>query len=137
MVTENENNSNELGEVLKGLESENEDIGALVRGGGPDKQGVLHRLISAAVENKDYRQQLLMAAFDDTKEARLCAGAIAERLRYGVSIDVIVDMVIAQCAVKSARVEGALRGITHQYFMTNYKGSGNMPDSKKKSNSPM
>jgi hypothetical protein len=92
------------------------------------KQGVLQKIVTAIVDDKEYRQVLLLACFDDKREARLCAGAIAERQRYGVPIGAILDDVIAQCAVKADRVIKVINGMTRFNLNTNQ----GMPGWKKK-----
>ncbi len=90
------------------------------------KLGVLQRIVTAVIEDKEYRQVLLTAAFDNKQEALLCADAIAECKRYGVSIEPLIDRVIAQCSVKSGRVNTVLEALTHYTLNTNY-GGGKLP----------
>lgn len=94
------------------------------------KLGVLQRLVTAVSSDKEYRQVLLTAAFDNKQEALLCADAISECKRYGVSIEPLVDRVISQCSVKSARLDALLRALTHQSFSGNY--GGKLPDWKRR-----
>lgn len=115
-------------EELLDKNKENRDAGTLVQNDLKNSQGVLQTLIRAVIDDDNYRQILLLAAFQDKQEAILCSEAIAERRRYGVSIESIMDRVICQCAINSARVEQALRGITHTSFYTNYRGEGKKPD---------
>ena len=95
-----------------------------------DKLGVHQRIITAVLKDDDYRQLLLMAAFDNKQEALLCADAITERLRYGVDITPICDRVAAQCAVGGARVKEILTAMASYTLHTNY--GGRIPDWKKK-----
>ena len=88
--------------------------------GTKDKLGVLQRLVTAVLKDDEYRQVLLTAAFDDKREAMLCADAFNERRRYGVQIDSLVDRVIAQCGVKSTRVNAILDAMTR--FSLNTSG---------------
>ena len=94
------------------------------------KLGVHQRIITAVLKDNDYRQLLLMAAFDNKQEAMLAADAITERLRYGVDITPICDRVVAQCAVKAAHIERVLNSMSSYTLSTNY--GGRMPDWKKK-----
>jgi len=98
-----------------------------------DKLGVHQRIITAVLKDDDYRQLLLMAAFDNKQEALLAADAITERLRYGVDITPICDRVVAQCAVKAAHIERVLTSMTSYTLHTNY--GGKIPDWKKKQDS--
>lgn len=95
-----------------------------------DKLGVHQRIITAVLKDDEYRQILLMAAFDNKQEAMLCADAITERLRYGVDITPICDRVVAQCAVKGVRVHEILTSMSSYTLSTNY--GGRVPDWKKK-----
>lgn len=94
------------------------------------KLGVHQRIITAVLKDSDYRQLLLMAAFDNKQEALLAADAITERLRYGVDITPICDRVVAQCAVKAAHIERVLASMNSFSLQTNY--GGRVPDWKKK-----
>lgn len=95
-----------------------------------EKLGVHQRIITAVLKDDDYRQLLLMAAFDNKQEALLCADAITERLRYGVDITPICDRVVAQCAVKAAHIERVLNSMTSYTLQHNY--GGKIPDWKRK-----
>jgi len=103
---------------------------------GPDalsfeqKLGVLQRVVTAVGKDEDYRQVLLLAAFDNKQEALLASDAITERQRYGVSIHPILTRIIAQCAVKSGRVDKVLGAMTTYSLNTN--SHGGMPNWKKK-----
>ncbi len=96
------------------------------------KLGVLQRIITAVVEDKQYRQVLTMAAFDNKQEAQLCADCIAELKRYGVPITPVIDRIIAQCSVKAGRVNSVLTALTHYSISQNY--SGRLPDWKRRQN---
>lgn len=76
------------------------------------KLGVLQRAITAVAKDDEYRQILLLAAFDNKQEAMLASDAITERKRYGVDIQPILDRVIAQCAVKAERLNRVLTAMT-------------------------
>jgi len=94
------------------------------------KLGVHQRIITAVLKDAEYRQLLLMAAFDNKQEALLAADAITERLRYGVDITPICDRVVAQCAVKGVRVHEILTSMSSYTLSTNY--GGRVPDWKKR-----
>ena len=94
------------------------------------KLGVHQRIITAVQSDKEYRQVLLTAAFDNKQEALLASDAITERIRYGVDITPIIDRVIAQCAVKGMRVETILNSMSTYTMNNNYRG--NVPDWKKR-----
>ena len=87
------------------------------------KLGVLQRLVTAVAKDDQYRQILLTAAFENKQEAMLCADAIAERKRYGVSIQPIVDRILAQCSIKADRVNQILAAMSQYTLHTNYTGS--------------
>ena len=76
------------------------------------KLGVLQRMVTAVANDAEYRQILLLAAFDNKQEAMLAADAITERQRYGVSIHPILTRIISQCAVKAGRVDKILGAMT-------------------------
>lgn len=95
------------------------------------KLGVMQRLVTSIAKDREYRQLLLTAAFDNKHEANLAADAITERLRYGVTIQPIVDRILAQCAVKGARVH-EIAEIMTRYQITHNYGAGNVPNWKKK-----
>lgn len=97
------------------------------------KLGVLQRIVTAVSKDEDYRQILLLAAFDNKQEAMLAADAITERQRYGVSIQPILDRIVAQCSVRADRVDRVLHAMTNYTLNTNY-GRG-MPGWKKKQDS--
>lgn len=83
------------------------------------KLGVLQRLVTAVLDDKQYRQQLLASAFDNKAEAMLCADAISERRRYGVAITPIVDRIVAQCAVNGKRANSIMETINSYTLRTN------------------
>jgi len=87
------------------------------------KLGVLQRLVTAVAKDDNYRQILLTAAFENKQEALLAADAISERVRYGVSIQPIVDRMLAQCSIKSERVNEILRALSQYTLHTNYTGN--------------
>lgn len=92
--------------------------------------GVLQRVITAVAGSKEYLQVLLLAAFDDKREAVLAADAITERQRYGVDIQPIVTRVVAQCAVHAARVNTVINAYSSFTLHTN-NSRNKQPDWKK------
>ena len=88
------------------------------------KLGVLQRMVTAVMTDREYRQILLLAAFDNKQEALLAADAISERQRYGVSIQPILDRVIAQCAVKGDRITKVLSAMSQHVLTTQWNNSG-------------
>ena len=123
------------GEVITGVQPEasNDEIEAAFRQIGSmkvgfdslttgHKLGVLQRLVTAVAKDDQYRQILLTAAFENKQEALLAADAISERVRYGVSIQPIVDRMLAQCSIKSERVNEILRALSQYTLHTNYTG---------------
>ena len=94
------------------------------------KLGVLQRVVTAVAKDDDYRQILLLAAFDNKQEANLAADAITERKRYGVDIQPILDRVISQCAVKSGRVDKVLTAMTT--YSLNTQSGAHLPGWKRK-----
>lgn len=85
-----------------------------------DKLGVLQRIVTAVAKDSEYRQILLLAAFDNKQEAMLASDAITERQRYGVTIQPILDRLVAQCAVKSGRVDKVLHAMTNYTLNTGF-----------------
>lgn len=85
-----------------------------------DKLGVLQRIVTAVAKDEEYRQILLLAAFDNKQEAMLASDAITERKRYGVTIQPILDRIVAQCAVKQGRVDAVLKAMTSYTLNTGF-----------------
>ncbi len=96
------------------------------------KLGVLQRMITAVQADKEYRQILLLAAFDDKTEALLVADAIDERERYGVDIHPILNRVICQCAVHGDRMQRVLNAMSQHQLTTNFGSSNWKPGWKKR-----
>jgi len=94
------------------------------------KLGVLQRIVTAVGTNEEFRQVLLLAAFDNKQEAMLAADAITERQRYGVEIQPILLRIISQCAVKAGRVDKVLGAMTTYSLNTNY--GSRLPSWKRK-----
>lgn len=79
--------------------------------------GVLASMLQAIKKTDDYRQELKTANWADITAAKKAVAAIHERLMCGVSIDPIIDRIIAESAgVNSARLELVIKGLTHTYF---------------------
>ena len=95
-----------------------------------DRLGVLQRVVTAVADDKEYRQILLLAAFDNKQEAMLASDAITERQRYGVTIQPILDRLVSQCAVKSGRVDKVLHAMTN--YTLNTSSHSRLPFWKKK-----
>lgn len=122
-------------DALKGVAGEVEEFmqyGAGSMSAG-DKLGVLQRIVTAVAKDSEYRQILLLAAFDNKQEAMLASDAITERQRYGVTIQPILDRLVAQCAVKSGRVDKVLHAMTNYTLNTGF--GGKLPFWKKKQES--
>lgn len=82
--------------------------------------GVLRSMMNAIKKTEEYRQELKTANWTDGQAAKAVA-AIHERMMCGVSIDPIVDRIIAESAGEhSARLNLIIKGLTHQSFDTNY-----------------
>lgn len=105
--------------VAKEVEEFQEGPGSMSAG---DKLGVLQRIVTAVAKDSEYRQILLLAAFDNKQEAMLASDAITERQRYGVTIQPILDRLVAQCAVKSGRVDKVLHAMTNYTLNTGFGG---------------
>lgn len=94
------------------------------------KLGVLQRAITAVAKDDEYRQILLLAAFDNKQEAMLASDAITERKRYGVDIQPILDRLIAQCAVHADRLNRVLSAMTN--YSMNINDHNKLPSWKRK-----
>lgn len=112
-------------ETMKDLTESGNDATTLT-----DKLGVLQRVVTAVAKDEEYRQILLLAAFDNKQEAMLAADAITERQRYGVSIHPILTRVIAQCAIQAGRVDKVLNAMTS--YSLNMNNRGHLPSWKRK-----
>ncbi len=110
------------------------DLKSLLQGSdtmtSSQKLGVLQRIVTAVAEDEGYRQILLTAAFDNRQEAMLASDAISERKRYGVAIQPILDRLLAQCSVRSGRVNAVLDALTHYQVHTTMSGKGDKLASK-------
>lgn len=119
------------------------DVSALKREDGlltrttPQYQSLLHRVISAIKDNKDYRQELKTALFATPDEADEAVSALDECFVLGMDPTPIINQIIARSAGKNHDLlYEALRTLTHTTFTTNYqKGKGNVQP--RYSNSPL
>ena len=75
------------------------------------KLGVMQTLVHAEHKDAKHRQILLTAAFKDESQAMAAADAITERLRYGVTIQPVLDRIVAQCGIRGQRVTELLGGL--------------------------
>jgi hypothetical protein len=84
-------------------------------------QGVLQKLATAVLkkeEVQEYRQILLLADYLSTEEADRVTAAIAEALRYGLSLTPILDWITNRCAVGGGRANLIKEIMTHQVITT-------------------
>lgn len=104
------------------------DVSALKREDGfmtrvsPQYQSLLHRVISAIKDNKDYRQELKTALFATSDEADEAVSALDECFALGMDPTPIINQIIARSAGKNHDLlYEALRTLTHTTFTTNYQ----------------
>ena len=121
--------SDNLGELQKEVEKQlvNSDREAdasdssTISDSNKQRMSVLLKLLTAIQDEKEYRQQLLMADFIDDEEADRVAAALAEAKRYQLGLSPILDWVIARCAVNKdghgkSRSVLSVEGLTHSSF---------------------
>ena len=149
MPDENDNHSGPVDEAIKeivknkGATINVDDIsrpdGILTQTPVGGQGGVLHRLLTAIVEDKEYRQELKTAFFLSTQEADKVVAAINERKRYGCSLTPIIDWLLARSAgVHGSRVKDILQALSSTTFNTNYSGGSNKnKNDKSRTNSPL
>jgi len=103
----------------------------------PNTQSLLHRVITAIGDNKDYRQELKIALFATSDEADEAVSALDECFALGMDSTPIINQIIARSAGKNHDLlYEALRTLTHTTFTTNYqKGKDNVRS--RNSNSPI
>lgn len=101
-----------------------------------EKLGVLQRAITAVKDKREYLQILLLAAFDDKREALLAADAISERQRYGVEITPILNRVVSQCAVHADRLDRVLKAMS-SYNINTSQSAGKAPRWKREQENKM
>ncbi len=111
-------------EVFKGAVLRLEDLkredGIITKGLTNAQQGILNRLLTAINKDDDYRQELKTAFFRTPEESDLAIEAINERLMCGVSIQPLVDKVIARSAgVNASRFRALLDAYSHATITTN------------------
>ncbi len=95
------------------------------------QSGVLIKAMTA-VDDKDYRQALLLGDFMDPEEADRVTAALNEANRYGLPPTPIIDWIYARCAVTKNgqsinRLTEVIQGITHSTFMTQGMNKNNKP----------
>lgn len=97
------------------------DDGILTRP-GPGGQSLLHRVISAIGDNKDYRQELKIALFNSSDEADNAVAALEECSELGMNSTPIIDQIIARSSGRNHDLLfEVLRTLTHTTFTTNYQ----------------
>jgi len=112
------------GAILNVNELKRED-GILTRT-SPNYQSLLHRVISAVSNNKDYRNELKTALWASSDEADMAVAAIWECDELGMDPTPIIDQIIARSAGRNHELlYEALRTLTHSTFTTNYQGKQN------------
>ena len=90
--------------------------------GSRNNSGVLHTLIHAIDDTKDYRQELKTANFSSPKKALQAVKAIHSLKACGVPDDEIIDAIIAlKAGVNMAFVHEILEALTHTTLTTNYQ----------------
>lgn len=113
----------------------------MLTGGNRQYQSVLQRLAQSVKQDAEYRQSLLLASFLGPEEADRAVAAIAECRRYGVPITVLVDKIVARCAVRGAtggRIQSIIEALTHQQITANTtKDYQKMQQQQKGKNSPL
>ena len=119
------------------------DVSALKREDGiltrqtPQGQSLLHRVITAIKDNKEYRQELKTALFASADEADEAVSALDECFVLGMDPTPIINQIIARSAGKNHDLlYEALRTLTHTTFTTNYQ-KGNKNVNPRYSNSPI
>ena len=94
--------------------------------GSTQSQSLLHRVISAEKDNKNYRQELKTALFATSDEADEAVSALSECTVLGMDPTPIIDQIIARSAGKNHDLlYEALRTLTHTSFTTNYQKEKN------------
>lgn len=89
---------------------------------GPGGQSLLHRVISAIKDNKDYRQELKIALFSSSDEADNAVAALEECFELGMNSTPIIDQIIARSSGQNHDLLfEVLRTLTHTTFTTNYQ----------------
>ena len=108
------------------LEQLERDDGILARAASSanrNSSGVLQRLITAVEQSKEYRQELKTGNYSSPRKALQAADAIHECLECGMSIDQVLDEIIAlKAGQNSALLHEVLEALTHTTFTTNYQG---------------
>ena len=137
-TTENDGHD-ESGVKIKGPVIDVNDLkreDGLLTKSSPGTQSLLHRVITAIGDNKDYRQELKTALFATSDEADEAVSALDECFTLGMDPTPIINQIIARSAGKNHDLlYEALRTLTHTTFTTNYqKGKDNAKN--RSSNTP-
>ena len=136
----NGNNDERVGATIP-LEQLSREDGILSRAaisGNRNASGVLHTLIKAIDDTKDYRQELKTGNFSSPKKALQAVKAIHSLKACGVPTDEIVDAILAlKAGTNMAYVHEILEALTHTTLTTNYQQSGKNKNAYPKSNSPI
>lgn len=123
------NMDNEINDFLKeqGVTDLDEAKGAnssILRGRNAGGNAMTRLSTSISDPLKEYRQAMLLAAFESREQSSRCAAALAECQRYGVTdgLSAIVDRVICDCGANGAvggRVNAIVDALTHTRLTTN------------------
>lgn len=94
--------------------------GILTRGGA-SYQSLLHRVISAIKEDKEYRNELKTALWASSDEADNAVAALDECFELHMDPRPIIDQIIARSSGRNHELLAmALQTLTHTTFTTNY-----------------
>ncbi len=100
-----------------------------------DRGGVLKGLLSPEQKEENYLATLLTGNFVDDEEGNRVIGAIAEALRYNLSLAPILSYVNAMAAVnnksKRGRVQMAIDGLTRTQIDTRHYGKERLTGKQK------
>ena len=108
---------------LEALEHEDGFLARAVSSANRNGSGVLQKLITAVEMSKEYRQELKTGNYTSPRKALQAADAIHECLDCGMSIDQVLDEIIAlKAGQNSALLHEVLEALTHTSFTTNYQG---------------
>lgn len=127
-MSDDDGHSIEEEEVEHALEGARLNLKDLKRGDGiltrssPGSQSLLHRVISAIGDNKDYRQELKIASFGSSDEADNAVAALEECFELGMNPTPIIDQIIARSSgLSHDLLYEVLKTLTHTTFTTNYQ----------------
>lgn len=123
---------------IENLDREDGILARAALSGNRNNSGVLHTLITAIIDTKDYRQELKTANFSSPRKALQAVKAIHSFKACGVPEDEIIDAILAlKAGVNMAFVHEILEALTHTTFTTNYRQEGKNKNAGSKSNSPI